>query len=119
MTKRILFLIRGLPRTGALANEALDLLLVAAAFDLRPSVLFMGEAVFQLLPPGDAGLDGVRDVARAWSALPAYDVDRIYAAAESVARFGLDTARFTVPVQCIDADAISALIATHDVVLSG
>ena len=119
MTKRLLFLVRGLPRAGALANETLDLLLVAAAFDLRPTVLFMGEAVFQLLPSlGDAS-SGVRDVGRAYSALPTYDVDRVFVEADPIARYGLDPSAFTIRSEVLDADGIRALIAAHDVVFTG
>jgi tRNA 2-thiouridine synthesizing protein C len=119
MTKRILLLVRGLPRAGALANETLDLILVTAAFDLRPTVLFMGEAVFQLIPSAPGASTGVRDVGRAYAALPTYDVDVVYVEADAITRYGLDTSAFSVRSEVLDTEGIRALIAAHDVVFTG
>lgn len=119
MTKRLLFTVTRAPRDGALANETLDAILVAAAFDLRPNVLVMGDGVWQLVPASRPEALGTRDVARAFAALPTYDVERVYVERAALAARGLALTDLSVPAEALDGAGIRALIADHDAVLSG
>jgi sulfur relay protein TusC/DsrF len=117
--KRVLFVIAGLPRAGATANEDLDLLLVAAAFDVRPAVLFTGDGVHHLVRAANAPALGLRDVGRAYEALPTYDVERIYVDRVALDAAGLPSDALTLPVELLEPDAVRDLVARHDVVFTG
>jgi len=119
MTRRTLFVIQTLPYANARANETLDLLLVAAAFDMAPSVLFIGDGVYQLVPAEHPeSLDG-RDVARAYQALPAYDVEQIFIDRASLLEASLENAPLTLSPKWLERSEVRALIAAHDLVFVG
>jgi tRNA 2-thiouridine synthesizing protein C len=116
VNKRCLFIVQALPRVGAIANEALDLLLVAAAFELEPTVLFRGDGVYQLVAAAHPDTLGIRDVARAYSALPTYEVERIFVDRTALEAAGVDRAELSLPAVPVDGDEIRHLIASHDLV---
>jgi tRNA 2-thiouridine synthesizing protein C len=119
MKKKALFIITSLPHAGATANETLDLLLVAAAFDLKPAVLFTGSGVHQLVPAQNSRALDARDVARAYQALPTYDVDQIFVDGRSLAAAGLDHEPLTLAPKRLTVAEVRALVANHDVVFTG
>jgi tRNA 2-thiouridine synthesizing protein C len=114
----VLVIVSGLPRVGAVANEDLDLLLVAAAFDLDPAVLFTADGVHHLVRAADPPGLGRRDVGRAYEALPTYDVGRVFVDSDALARAGLDAEQLSLGAAPLDSDGVRALIAAHDVVFT-
>jgi len=114
MSARYLIIVNREPGVGTLAREAIDLLLVAGAFDLEPAVLFMGRGVLHLSRPAGRG-DGEP---RPLDALATYGITRLYADAESLRRERLDKAPLEPPATVVEGDAIGRLIAQSDVVLS-
>ncbi len=102
-----------------MAQEMLDAMLVAGVFDQAVSVLFLDDGVYQLLTGQQGQQLGTRDVAKAMTALPTYDVERIFVAAESMTARGLALDDLAPPAQALDAADVRALIAAQDVVLSG
>jgi tRNA 2-thiouridine synthesizing protein C len=115
----ILFLCRKPPYGSAIAQEILDAILVAGVFEQAVSVLFMDDGVYQLLVGQRGATLGTRDIAKALTALPTYDVDQIFVASESLANRGLAREQLVLPAQPLDADGIAALIARHETVISG
>ncbi|MCY4144491.1 MAG: DsrE family protein [Gammaproteobacteria bacterium] len=69
----ILYLVRKLP--GTLANETIDMVLVSGVFGQPTTVVFMDDGVFQLI--GDGEKIRRKDTAKKWTALPAYDIDKV------------------------------------------
>lgn len=106
--KSVLYIIRKPP--SALADETTDLMLVSGAFEQPASVLFLDEGVWQLV-----GLEKRRSSVKA---LPAYDVEALHVAAESLARRGLTTDDIALAVRPADDAAIRNLIADHAIVLT-
>src|SRR5690606_13065 len=98
MSKRIAVVCRRAPYSGSYPREALDTALAAAAFDQAVSLVFLGDGVWQLLkgqqPEG-------KSVEKQLGALPLYDIDRLYAEAESLAQRGLESADLALPVQVL------------------
>jgi tRNA 2-thiouridine synthesizing protein C len=119
MSRRILFIMRQAPYGTAVAHEVLDAALVAGVFELAVTVLFIDDGVYQLLRDQHGETLGSRDAARALTALPTYDVERLYASRDALAERGLDAADLVLPVELLDRAAIAALLAEQDVVISG
>jgi tRNA 2-thiouridine synthesizing protein C len=111
--RRILFLVAHPPRRGALALETLDELLVAAAFEQKVSVLFIGDGVFQLVD----GADPLDNIARGYRALPTYDVDDVYIDRTAMVRRGLSIEALVLPARPLTRRGIQALIKANDVVV--
>ena len=114
--RSVLYLVRKPP--GVVANEMIDLMLVSGVFEQPTRVLFLDDGVRQLNARQDASVIGRKDTAKALGALPAYDVDELYAHAKSLEARGLAQADIAVEVKVIDDDGVSALIHGADVVLS-
>lgn len=116
--RRILFLLRQPPYGTSHALESLETVLVAGVFEQRVSVLFQGDAVWQLVAGQDGALVGRRTLGKVVKALPQYDVSALYVCAASLASRGLEIAELTVTVEALDADAQRALIAAQDAVVT-
>jgi len=112
MNRRYLVLVERPPAVGTLAREALDLLLVAGAFDLAPAVLFLGRGVHQLAASHDSAPP------RPLEALATYGITRIYVDAQSLRREGLALDALAPRPIAVDGAAIARLIAESDVVLT-
>ncbi|NJN52828.1 MAG: sulfurtransferase complex subunit TusC [Gammaproteobacteria bacterium] len=117
--KRILFMISAAPGQGALTHEAIDAILVTAAFDQDVGVLFTGDGVLQLAPQDDGASAAARDHAKALKALPAYEVTRIYCDVASLDARGLASASLALSPVVVDSLETAALIAQHDIVMPG
>ncbi len=78
----ILYLVRKLP--GTLANETVDMVLVSGVFGQPTTVVFMDDGVFQLI--GDGEKIERKDTAKKWTALPTYDIDRVFVHQPSLAQ---------------------------------
>ena len=114
--KRILGLLQRPPYVDVRVTEALDALLVAAAFEQRVSLLFRGDGVQQLLA-GQAP-EGQRSVAKILTSLPVYEITDVYGAAGDFRRAGVTADDCVVPPKLLDDAEVADLIAAHDVVLS-
>ena len=106
--KSVLYLVRRPP--GPLADETTDLMLVSGVFEQATSVAFVDDGVLQL-----AGLDARQSSLRA---LPTYEVESLYADAESLAERGISLEEVALAVSSIEGEALRELIASHDIVLT-
>ncbi len=82
----ILYLVRDQP--GNTANETVDMVLVSGVFEQPTTVVFMDDGVYQLL--GDGSKNQRKDTASKWSALPTYDISRIFVLETSLISRGID-----------------------------
>ena len=115
MSKRYLVIVTRAPGVGALAREAIDLLLVAGAFDLDPAVLFTDRGVRHLAaPPARGGTGAAQPV----EALPTYGITKIYVDAESLRRQRLARESLLLAPTIVEGDEIGRLIADCDIVLT-
>ncbi len=106
--KSVLYLVRRPP--GPLADETTDLMLVSGVFEQTTAVVFVDDGVLQL-----AGLDARQSPLKA---LPTYEVESLYADAQSLADRGISLDAASFAVAPIDAPALRELIASHDIVLT-
>lgn len=116
--KRWLLVCRRPPYGHALAREAIDVALAAAAFDQPVSLLFTGDGVLQLLEGQSGAIPGQSALGLLLSSLPLYDIDEILVDAQALFDRGLTAEALVVPVKLLSAEAMTEVVHSHDVVLS-
>jgi tRNA 2-thiouridine synthesizing protein C len=118
MKKRLLYVNRRAPHGTVYGLEALEVVLVGAAFDQRVSVLFLDDGVFQLVrnqaPEGLA----MKNYAKGFRALEDYGVEGVYVSAPCLSERALNEADLLLPVESLSSPAIAMLMDDHDVVFS-
>lgn len=114
----ILLLLRQPPYATGHAMEAVDVALVAAAFDQVVSVLFTGAGIWQLVADQDGSAVGTRTQGKVLSALPHYDICDLYVCAESLVAAGLGVEDLVLPVKPVTSAEQRALIAAHALVVN-
>lgn len=115
MQKHIVYLFRSAPYDSPTAQEGLDSLLAAAAFEQHVSVLFMDDGVFQLLPEQSPHLQ--RNHAKMLQALALYEVERCFVHAPSLARRGQAVAS-CIGISPLDDTGVTSLLRSADHTLS-
>ena len=96
--------------------EAIDALLVAAAFEQQVSILFRGAGVTGLLA-AQAPQDQ-RSLAKILQSLETYEVNSVYAHEESLAAHRMTAGDCVIPVQTLNSSQVAELIASQDMVLT-
>lgn len=117
--KRFLFILRRPPQAGCRVRETLDMVLTAAAFEQPVALLFLDDGVFQLKRGQRPEAAGLPPVAPLFEALELYDVQSVLVERESLEERGLAEADLTIPVEPVGRAEVAALIAGHDIVVSG
>ncbi len=116
--RSVAFLNRRGPHGTIHAREALEVVLVGAAFDQRVRLVFMDDGVYQLVRGQDTTPLGVKDFARAFRALAMYEPERVVVARRCLEARGLAADDLLVEVELLDDDALAELLDGSDVVLS-
>ena len=109
---------QGTPYGRSSAAEALDTAMAAAALDVPVTLLFDGDGVLQLLPAQAGSELGVRNLSQLLEALPAFEVERCFVAAEALVQRFLPSDTLALPGPLLDAEAVAALLRSADVVLT-
>lgn len=117
--KRYLFVLRKPPHSGVQVQEMLDIILTTAAFDQQVSILLLDDGVFQLKNNQHPDSVGLKDTAAIFMALKIYDINNIYAEAESLQERGLRPHDLCLPVQEFYRKDIAGLMKRFDVVFAG
>jgi tRNA 2-thiouridine synthesizing protein C len=90
-TKKFLYVNRKAPHGTIYAHEALEVVLIGAAFEQDVTLAFIDDGVYQLLQNQDTGAIGTKNFAPTFRALGDYDVNQIYVERESLEKRGLST----------------------------
>lgn len=115
--KQLLFIQTRAPYGSLAGQEGLDALLMGSAFT-PCTVLFMGDAVFQLAAHQDPAGIGRKPFTKGFGALREYGVERICAGGDDLAKRNLAPSDLGLEIETLDSAAIRKLIAASDVVLS-
>ncbi|MDD4914844.1 MAG: sulfurtransferase complex subunit TusC [Methylococcales bacterium] len=115
--KNYLFIMRQPPHASGRVQETLDMILTAAAFDQQVGVLFCDDGVLQLASGQNPAAIGLKDTARIFTALEIYDVDALYAEAESLAARGLTAADLILPVRLVSRADVNQLMNRHQLLI--
>lgn len=117
-SKRFLIISRRPPYGSSHARDALDTALTTAVFEQPVTMLFQGDGVFQLLSGQDPGGVQQKNLAATLTALPMYDIDRLYVCARALAERGIEASDLVLPAVPLDAEGIAWLIRDHDVIMN-
>lgn len=115
--KSLLVVINASPYRSLRARDALDLVLTAAAFEIPVSLLFCGDAVFQLIEQNPTAIEQ-KKIAATLPALALYDVERIYVEQEALAERAIEPDALIMPVIPVNHSEAAKLFHQHDQILS-
>lgn len=87
--KKFMYMNRKAPYGTIYALEALEVVLIGAAFDQDVSLAFIDDGVFQLTKDQKTEDIGIKNFSPAFRALGDYDVTKLYVEKESLAERGL------------------------------
>jgi len=116
--KKILFVNTRAPYGSSMARDALDALLAASAYEQDLSVLFLGEAVFQLLRNQNPKAISMKNLAATLPVLPMYDIKQIYVQESALSSRGLSIDDLVLPAKVLGEDEIAALMDSQGAILS-
>ena len=88
-TKKFLYVNRKAPHGTVYAQESLEVVLIAAAFEQDVTLAFIDDGVYQLLQNQDTSALGNKNFTPTYRALGDYDVNQIYVEQESLELRGL------------------------------
>jgi tRNA 2-thiouridine synthesizing protein C len=91
-TKKFLYVNRKAPYGTIYALEALEVVLIGAAFDQDVSLAFLDDGVFQLTKGQNTGGIGIKNFSPTYRALGDFEVTKLYVEKESLAERGLTRA---------------------------
>lgn len=112
--KSLLLVFRRGPYGKGLTRAGYDVALAAAAFEQPVSLLFMDDAVWQLLPGQSAGRIEAKSIESTLASLSLYDIESLYVEAHSLAARGLSPDELVEGVTPLDAAQVRKLIDTTD-----
>lgn len=116
--KKFCYVNRKAPYGTVYALEALEVVLIGAAFEQDVSVVFMDDGVFQITKGQDTAGIGMKNFSPTYRALEMYDVEKLYVAKESLEARGLTEEDLLVDVEVKTAAELSELMEDQDVLLS-
>ena len=118
IVRRFLFVNRKAPYGTIYALEALEVVLISAAFDQDVSLAFLDDGVYQVLAGNDPSGIGMKNFSPTYRALDDYDITKLYVERESLVERGLSEDGFVVPVNVVSRAEMAAIMSQQDVVLS-
>jgi tRNA 2-thiouridine synthesizing protein C len=132
IVKKFMYLNRKAPYGTIYAWEALEVVLIGAAFDQDVSVMFVDDGVYQLTKGQDTKGIGMKNFSPTYRTLGDYEVKKIYVDRASLEARGLTQDDLVEVawedfeteeeieniVEVIDSDQVSALMNESDVIFS-
>lgn len=116
--KKFMFINRKAPYGTIYALEALEVVLITAAFDQDVSLAFLDDGVYQLKKGQQTKGIETKNFSPAYRALEDYDIEKLYVEAEALAARGLTVEDLLVDVKVLSRAELGALMDEQDVVLS-
>lgn len=89
ISKSFVFINRKAPYGTIYALEALEVVLIAGAFEQQVKLIFMDDGVYQLIKNQNPSAIGMKNFSKTFGALGDYDVEQIYVDYESLNLRGL------------------------------
>ncbi|MGO9770277.1 MAG: sulfurtransferase complex subunit TusC [Roseiarcus sp.] len=130
--KKFLYINRRAPYGTIYALEALEVVLIGAAFEQDVSAAFLDDGVYQLIDGQDTTGVGMKNFSKAYKALGDFEVRKLFVERESLAERGL-TLENLMPltyedededyaqkpsIRLVDRSEMARIISEQDVILS-
>jgi tRNA 2-thiouridine synthesizing protein C len=116
--KKISIVQRRPPYGTSFAKEALDVVLMASAFEQEISMIFLDDAVWQLKSNQDTNVIGLKNFSATFKALELYEVKKIFVELESLQQRGVQETDLLLPVTVLSSSDLSQLLQQQDLILS-
>tara|TARA_B100001989_G_C24144520_1_gene271889 strand:- start:12 stop:395 length:384 start_codon:yes stop_codon:yes gene_type:complete len=116
--KKFLYINRKAPHGTIYAHEALEVVLIGAAFEQDVSMAFIDDGVFQLKKDQNTDQIETKNFTKTYSALEMYDVEKLYVEKESLEERGLSEKDLSVEVKVIPSSEMRELIEDSEVILN-
>tara|TARA_B100001029_G_C14921153_1_gene372090 strand:+ start:454 stop:837 length:384 start_codon:yes stop_codon:yes gene_type:complete len=116
--KKFLYINRRAPHGTIYAHEALEVVLIGAAFEQDVSMAFLDDGVFQLKKDQNTDQISTKNFSKTFSALEMYDVEKLYVDKESLDERGISADDLAVDVKIISSDEMKQLITDSEVILN-
>lgn len=118
VVKKFMFVNRKAPYGTIYALEALEVVLISAAFDQDVSLVFMDDGVYQIVKGQHTKAIDVKNFSPTYRALEGYDIEKLYVDQDSLTQRGLTEDDLLVDVTVLNSAEMAKLMAEQDVVLS-
>jgi len=115
--KKFMFVNRRAPYGTVYALEALEVVLISAAFDQDISMVFLDDGVYELVKGQQTKAIDVKNFSPAYRALEGYDIEKLYVDVDSLEARGLTEDNLLVPVELLSAAQMAELMDQQDVVI--
>ena len=116
--KKFLYINRRPPHGSIYAHEALEVVLIGAAFDQDVSLAFIDDGVYQLKKNQDTSDINTKNFSKTYGALEMYDVEKLYVEKESLEQRGLSEDDLMVDVKILTSDEMKKIINDSEVILN-
>ncbi|MCC6608049.1 MAG: sulfurtransferase complex subunit TusC [Burkholderiales bacterium] len=117
VVKKFMFVNRKAPHGTIYALEALEVVLISAAFDQDVSLAFLDDGVYQLAKGQDTKPIEVKNFSPTYRALEGYDIEKLYVERESLEARGLTEDQLIVPVEVMSGEELARRMEEQDVVI--
>ncbi len=119
MAKNILFVNQQAPHGTVFSQEKLQMAMVFGAFELKVSMLYLGNGVFNLVKNQQTQAIGFYNFSKQYLALEQYyDIENIFVDRDSMNERALYTEDLLIPVAVIDFSQIQTLLHEQDVIIN-
>lgn len=116
--KKFMFVNRKAPYGTVYALEALEVVLISAAFEQDVSMAFVDDGVYQLVKGINTEATELKNFSKTYRALDGYDIEKLYVDQDSLAARGLTEDDLLVDVTVMSSAELAAMMADQDVVIS-
>ncbi|HQT27546.1 MAG TPA: sulfurtransferase complex subunit TusC [Burkholderiales bacterium] len=116
--KKFMFVNRKAPYGTVYALEALEVVLITAAFDQDVSLAFLDDGVYQLKKGQQTKGIETKNFSPTYRALEGYDIEKLYVEKESMEARGLTEDDLLVDVTILSRREMGELMEEQDVLLS-
>jgi len=116
--KKFMFVNRKAPYGTIYALEALEVVLITAAFDQDVSLAFLDDGVYQLKKGQQTKGIETKNFSPTYRALEGYDIEKLYVEKESLDARGLSEEDLLVDVTVLSRAEMGNLMEEQDVLLS-
>ena len=118
VVKKFLYINRRAPHGSIYAHEALEVVLIGAAFDQDVSLAFIDDGVYQLKKNQDTSDINTKNFSKTYGALEMYDVEKLYVEKESLEQRVLSEDDLMVYVKILTSDEMKKIITDSEVILN-
>jgi len=117
VVKKIMHIIRRAPHGTIYSYEALETVLIMAAYDQDVSMAFIDDGVYTLKKDQDTSELEIKGYMKTFTALDDYDVEKLYVDRQSLEERGLTEDDLIVDVEVLDSAAIGKLMGEQDTII--